>query len=92
MSEAAMIIRLVVFDMAGTTVKDNDDVSKALIAAFAQVGIPIGITETNPVMGYPKPVAVRLLLEKHWPDAAQLTLPRLETGGFSLLAPHSLKL
>ncbi|MFQ3612135.1 MAG: HAD family hydrolase [Cyanobacteriota bacterium] len=68
-----MNIRLVVFDMAGTTVKDNDDVSKALIAAFAQVGIPIGVTETNPVMGYPKPVAVRLLLEKHWPDAAQVT-------------------
>ncbi|MEN9221690.1 MAG: HAD hydrolase-like protein [Thermostichus sp. BF3_bins_97] len=68
-----MTIRLVVFDMAGTTVKDNDDVSKALIAAFAQVGIPIGLTETNPVMGYPKPVAVRLLLQEHWPDAAQIT-------------------
>ncbi|MEN9225714.1 MAG: HAD hydrolase-like protein [Thermostichus sp. HHBFW_bins_43] len=63
-----MTIRLVVFDMAGTTVKDNDDVSKALIAAFAQVGIPIGLTETNPVMGYPKPVAVRRLLQEHWPQ------------------------
>ncbi len=68
-----MSIRLVVFDMAGTTVKDNDDVSKALISAFAQVGIPIGIAETNPVMGYPKPIAVRQLLQDHWPDPAQVT-------------------
>lgn len=68
-----MTICLVVFDMAGTTVKDNDDVSKALIAAFAQVGIPIGLTETNPVMGYPKPVAVHQLLQDHWPDATQVT-------------------
>ncbi|MEN9202896.1 MAG: HAD hydrolase-like protein [Thermostichus sp. DG_1_6_bins_120] len=68
-----MSIRLVVFDMAGTTVKDNNDVSKALIAAFAQVGIPVGMADTHSVMGYPKPVAVRLLLQKCQPEALRAT-------------------
>ncbi|MDX2273728.1 MAG: HAD hydrolase-like protein [Cyanobacteriota bacterium] len=60
-----MTIQLVVFDMAGTTVHDNHDVSQALIRAFAQIGLVIGLQDTNPVMGYPKPLAVQMLLEKY---------------------------
>lgn len=58
------VIKRVVFDMAGTTVKDNHDVSRALITAFGQVGIPLTLADTNPVMGYSKPEAVRILLER----------------------------
>ncbi len=67
------VIKLVVFDMAGTTVKDNHDVSRALITAFEQVGILLTLADTNPVMGYPKPEAVRILLERRDPHLATPT-------------------
>ncbi|NJL99204.1 MAG: HAD hydrolase-like protein [Synechococcaceae cyanobacterium SM2_3_2] len=65
MRDPKPVIELVVFDMAGTTVKDNHDVSRALITAFESVGIPLSVADTNPVMGYPKPEAVRILLERN---------------------------
>lgn len=58
-----MTIRLIVFDMAGTTVKDNDNVHTALQKAFDIEGIPVSRNEVNDVMGYPKPVAIRDLLK-----------------------------
>jgi phosphonatase-like hydrolase len=58
-----MSIRLVIFDMAGTTVKDSDNVHAALQKAFALEGIPVSRDEANEVMGYPKPVAIRDLLK-----------------------------
>lgn len=58
-----MTIQLVVFDMAGTTVKDNDNVHAALQKAFAMEGISISRNEANDVMGYPKPVAIHELLK-----------------------------
>lgn len=59
-----MDIELVVFDLAGTTVKDNQDVHKVLQQALAQIGVTISLDEANAVMGIPKPVAIRLLLEQ----------------------------
>jgi phosphonatase-like hydrolase len=58
-----MSIQLLVFDMAGTTVKDNDHVHAALQQAFAMENIEISRDEANDVMGYPKPVAIRALLK-----------------------------
>lgn len=54
--------------MAGTTVKDNDDVHNALISAMKQFGYPVSRGEANDVMGYPKPDAIRSLLENVEPD------------------------
>jgi phosphonatase-like hydrolase len=59
-----MDIELVVFDLAGTTVKDSQDVHKVLQHALAQIGVTISLEEANAVMGIPKPVAIRLLLEQ----------------------------
>ena len=59
-----MSIRLVVFDMAGTTVSDNNNVAKAFRDAFKENGIDIGLEEANPLMGYHKPLAIQMLLEK----------------------------
>ncbi len=59
-----MNIELVVFDLAGTTVKDNQDVHTVLRKAMAQFGVTILLEEANEVMGIPKPVAIRLLLKK----------------------------
>jgi phosphonatase-like hydrolase len=59
-----MGIKLVVFDMAGTTIEDNDNVHEALINGFKQYGLHITRGDANSVMGYPKPVAIRTLLEE----------------------------
>lgn len=59
-----MQIELVVFDLAGTTVKDNQDVHKVLRKAMAQFGVAILLEDANEVMGIPKPVAIRMLLEQ----------------------------
>jgi len=58
-----MHVKLVVFDMAGTTVKDNDNVHQFLINAFNEEGFQISRDEANEVMGYPKPQAIKQLLQ-----------------------------
>jgi phosphonatase-like hydrolase len=61
-----MSIQLVVFDLAGTTVHDNQDVHRVLQRALAHAGVEISIADANEVMGIPKPVAIRQLLEKRY--------------------------
>lgn len=63
LTDNSMQLQLVVFDLAGTTVKDNQDVHKVLQAALAKVGVHISMEEANLIMGIPKPVAIRQLLE-----------------------------
>lgn len=57
-----MAIKLVVFDMAGTTVEDKDNVHEALINGFKKNNLNIDRADANSVMGIPKPVAIRTLL------------------------------
>jgi phosphonatase-like hydrolase len=57
-----MPLQLIVFDMAGTTVHDSDNVHQSLITAFAHFGYQIDREDANSVMGIPKPVAIRVLL------------------------------
>jgi len=57
-------IQLVVFDIAGTTVRDKGNVAEAFIAAFTDYGITIPVAEVKKVMGFRKMDAVVLLLEK----------------------------
>lgn len=57
-----MSIKLVVFDMAGTTVKDDNGVAKAFQAALQQYGYSIPLDEINPIMGYEKTEAIRMIL------------------------------
>lgn len=56
-------IRLVVFDIAGTTVKDENYVHQTLINSMQKYGYTVSIEEANAVMGYPKPYAIRELLK-----------------------------
>lgn len=58
-----MKIELVVLDMAGTTVNDEDGVNRAVREALANVGIMVSPDAVNQVMGIPKPVALRQLIE-----------------------------
>lgn len=57
------MIDLIVFDLAGTTVKENFDVQRTLKNSFAKVGLEISIEQASQVMGIPKPIAIRQLLE-----------------------------
>jgi phosphonatase-like hydrolase len=70
-----MQIQLVIFDMAGTTVRDNDAVHRCLSYALEAGGIDVTRDEVNQVMGMAKPKAIRLLLEKKRPG---MQLPPLE--------------
>jgi phosphonatase-like hydrolase len=58
-----MNIDLVVFDMAGTTVNDEDGVNRCVRAALAEVGLVVTPEAVNEVMGIPKPLALRHLME-----------------------------
>ena len=59
-----MSIKLAVFDMAGTTVSDKNFVARAFQKAFANQGIEIDAADANPLMGYHKPLAIQMMLEK----------------------------
>jgi phosphonatase-like hydrolase len=59
-----MKIELVVFDMAGTTVRDDDAVNICLRDAMRAAGELVTRDEVNAVMGIAKPLAIRKLLEK----------------------------
>src|ERR1700761_1063075 len=60
-------IQLVVFDIAGTTVKDNGSVADAFIAAFRDFGFEMPVAQVKKVMGFRKMDAIVLLLEKFAP-------------------------
>lgn len=57
-----MPIELVVFDMAGTTVNDEDSVSRCVQGALAAAGVTVTVADVNRVMGIPKPEALRILI------------------------------
>ena len=66
-------LQLVVFDMAGTTVADHDEVHRALQQALATEDVAVSYDEANAVMGYPKPVAIRQLLKDKLTDMSRVT-------------------
>lgn len=59
-----MRIDLVVFDVAGTTVKDDDAVSEVMRTAVASVGANVTQCDVAAVMGLSKPETIRALLTK----------------------------
>lgn len=71
--KTTMAIELVIFDLAGTTVKDNKDVHRVLQQALHQHGIEISIDDANDVMGIPKPVAIEQLLRKRYSGTKSIT-------------------
>jgi phosphonatase-like hydrolase len=58
------MIKLAVFDMAGTTVADGDAVNRCLRDALGAAGLAVSRDEVNVFMGIPKPVAIRALIER----------------------------
>lgn len=58
-------LELVVFDLAGTTVKHNKEVHFSFMNAFEEEGIAISYDDANNAMGKPKPVAIHEILTVH---------------------------
>jgi phosphonatase-like hydrolase len=61
-------IQLVVFDIAGTTVRDNGSVAEAFMAAFRDFDLEVPVEEVKKVMGFRKIEAVGRLLKKFYPE------------------------
>ena len=60
-----MRLSLAVFDVAGTTVSDEDNaVARSLCDALGKAGVGAQLADVNPVMGLYKPLAIRLLMER----------------------------
>ena len=57
-------IKLVIFDMAGTTVRDEGNVEEAFMQACKEHGIDMPQDEIYSVMGFRKKDAIRILLDK----------------------------
>jgi phosphonatase-like hydrolase len=62
-----MKTKLVVFDMAGTTVVDKGSVSEAFIGAFLENELEVPFEDVQQVMGYRKTEAISMLLDKFYP-------------------------
>lgn len=61
-------MELIVFDMAGTTVHDENKVGLTLQAALKEFGFDFSVEQINVVMGYEKPVAISILIEQKNPE------------------------
>jgi phosphonatase-like hydrolase len=68
-----MKIDLIVFDLAGTTVRDNRDVHRVLQLALRKFDVHISLDDANAVMGIPKPVAIRELLLQRDSQSRRIT-------------------
>jgi len=66
-------VKLVVFDIAGTTVKDNGEIATAFHDAMKEHGYDIPHEKIYPLMGYKKPEAIRMMLQEYEHDVAGIT-------------------
>lgn len=60
-------IQLVVFDIAGTTVRDKGNVAGSFIEAFQHFGLEVPEEDVKKVMGFRKIEAIQILLNKFYP-------------------------
>ena len=67
-----MSIKLVVFDMAGTTVSDENYVALSFQQAMKKQGYDVELKDVNPLMGYEKPLAIQMMLKKYETDAQKI--------------------
>ena len=59
-----MNLSLAVFDLAGTTVMDDNYVLTAFQKAFENHKLSVSDQEINPLMGYNKPTAIQIILKR----------------------------
>lgn len=64
---------MVVFDMAGTTVADDGAIALAFQRAMQEWGYFIPVSLINPLMGYKKPEAIRIMLSEYETNEDRIT-------------------
>lgn len=74
--------KLAVFDVAGTTVKDDDAVLEAFVGAFEKYGVTPTRDEVNEVMGMAKKTAIGLILSRH---GSRASIDRINSQFTSLM-------
>ena len=90
MESSDVRVELVVFDVAGTTVRDDDAVHDCLRQALAAAGVPVTRDEVNEVMGMAKPVALGKLLDRHGggPRATDAQISEVHTSFVHRMIAH----
>lgn len=83
-----MAIRLVVFDVAGTTWDDRGVVRTALHDAIAAVGPDLKPAAIAGVLGLAKPMAIRVLLEGHGREDLFPRVPEILAAFTAQLTEH----
>lgn len=66
-------IQLAVFDIAGTTVKEDGEITTAFYEAMHEQGYEIPRNEITALMGYKKTEAIRMMLEAYENDKGLIT-------------------
>lgn len=66
-----MNTRLVVFDIAGTTVADRGNINEAFRNAFLSIGIIVDAADVDAVMGYRKMEAIKIIINQYAPDFSE---------------------
>lgn len=80
---------LVVFNLAGTTVRDENRVAGFLMEAMAHIGHPVTLAEANSVMGERKPKAIaQLLTPRIGPTAMESEIVQRGNAEFLRLTNH----
>lgn len=67
------LVKLVVLDMAGTTLKDENNVADAFQKSMKHYGYEIPIHIINPLMGFKKTEAILMMLEEYESDSSKIT-------------------
>lgn len=68
-----MNIKLVVFDIAGTTVKDNGEIVTAFWNAMKEYGYTVPKKKISALMGYRKPEAIRKMVDEYEENKERVT-------------------
>jgi len=67
-------IQLVVFDIAGTTVQENGEITLAFQSALLEYGYNIPAEKISLLMGYKKPEAIKMMLNEYEDDISMITV------------------
>jgi len=67
-------VKMVVFDMAGTTMKDENEVEKCFVEAAKSTGLVYSVEEIVSMMGWSKRLVFETLWRKNMPESDEATI------------------
>ena len=72
-------IKLVVFDIAGTTVTDSGEIATAFHNALKEYKYLVPVSKINPLMGYKKPEAIRKIVDEYEENKELITTDYIDS-------------